>query len=315
MSQEKLFELVYILLDKKTMTAKNLARHFNVSERTIYRWTESLAVAGIPVYATKGKGGGISIVENYALDKTILTDEEKFSIISSLKAVAKLSGNDCSGKISAEKTASEKLGRLVSKNTDWLEVDFSPWSPNGKNINEIFNVIKKSIIEKQQVEFDYFSINKKTEHRTVQPWKIIFRGMGWYFYGWCNMRSAPRYFKLNRICNLRTLNKKVLIEEAEAECERKTSGANEKEIPLIEITALVLNRELYRIMDEFAVCTVEKFSSESSIVKFNAPQFDWLIPFLLSFGSDIKIISPEKIQSKFSLEVKKMSLRLNEKVN
>ncbi|UKI55103.1 MAG: WYL domain-containing protein [Treponema succinifaciens] len=51
-----------------------------------------------------------------------------------------------------------------------------------KNINGIFNKLKNAIIEKQQVEFDYFSLNKKTEHRTVQPWKIVFRGVGWYFF-------------------------------------------------------------------------------------------------------------------------------------
>lgn len=82
---------------------------------------------------------------------------------------------------------------------------------------------------------------------------------------------------------------------------------------MIEITAQVSDNELYRILDEFAVCKVEKFSSETSIVKFNAPEVSWLVPFLLSFGSAIKIIFPEKIKEQFSLEVKKMSAHLNEK--
>ena len=79
MSQKNLFELVYILLDKKSVTAKNLAEHFGVSERTILRWAESLAEAGVPVYSTQGRYGGFSIAENYVLDKTIFTDEEKCS--------------------------------------------------------------------------------------------------------------------------------------------------------------------------------------------------------------------------------------------
>lgn len=313
MSQQKLFELVYILLDKKSITAKKLSEHFGVSERTIYRWAESLAEAGVPVYSTQGRAGGFAIAENYALDKTIFTDEEKCSVVSSLKAVAKLTGSECSVKNSAEKTAVQKLSRFASKNTDWLELDFSPWNPQGKNINEIFNKLKNAVIEKHQIEFDYFSLNKKTEHRTVQPWKIVFRSVGWYFYGWCNVRCAPRYFKLNRICNLKVLNKKVCMEEKEFETEQKKFYSAEKEIPMIEITAQVADSELYRIMDEFAVCKVEKFSLESSIVKFNAPEINWLVPFLLSFGSAIKIIFPEKIKKQFSIEVKKMSAQLKEK--
>ena len=313
MSQKNLFELVYILLDKKSVTAKNLAEHFGVSERTIYRWAESLAEAGVPIYSTQGRGGGFAIAENYTLDKTIFTDEEKCSVVSSLKAVAKLAGGECSCKNSAEKTAAQKLNGFVAKNSDWLELDFSPWNPQGKNINEIFNKLKNAIIEKQQVEFDYFSLNKKTEHRTVQPWKIVFRGVGWYFYGWGNVRCAPRYFKLNRICNLKVLNKKVFMEEKEFGIEQENSYSAEKEISMIEITAQVADNELYRILDEFAICKVEKFSSESSIVKFNAPEISWLVPFLLSFGSAIKIIFPEKIKEQFSLEVKKMSARINEK--
>lgn len=312
MSQKNLFELVYILLDKKSVTAKNLAEHFGVSERTILRWAESLAEAGVPVYSTQGRYGGFAIAENYVLDKTIFTDEEKCSVVSSLKAVAKLTGSEHSCKNSAEKTAVQKLSKFAKKNTDWLELDFSPWNPQGKNINGIFNKLKNAIIEKQQVEFDYFSLNKKTEHRTVQPWKIVFRGVGWYFYGWCNVRCAPRYFKLNRICNLKVLNKKVFMEEKFG-AEQKNSCSTEKEISMIEITAQVSDNELYRILDEFAVCKVEKFSSETSIVKFNAPEVSWLVPFLLSFGSAIKIIFPEKIKEQFSLEVKKMSARLNEK--
>ena len=91
MSQKNLFELVYILLDKKSVTAKNLAEHFGVSERTILRWAESLAEAGVPVYSTQGRYGGFSIAENYVLDKTIFTDEEKW--IEFLKAEQKVVHN------------------------------------------------------------------------------------------------------------------------------------------------------------------------------------------------------------------------------
>lgn len=58
MQINRLFEIVYILLDKKNITANELAEHFEVSKRTILRDIETLTIAGIPIYTTKGKGGG-----------------------------------------------------------------------------------------------------------------------------------------------------------------------------------------------------------------------------------------------------------------
>ena len=51
MQTELLFELTYILLDKKSVTASEMAEHFGVSRRTIYRWLDALNLAGVPVVA------------------------------------------------------------------------------------------------------------------------------------------------------------------------------------------------------------------------------------------------------------------------
>ena len=81
MQINRLFEIIYILLDKKTVTANELAKKFEVSSRTIYRDVEILSGAGIPIYTTKGKGGGISILDNFILDKSVISKEEQSAII------------------------------------------------------------------------------------------------------------------------------------------------------------------------------------------------------------------------------------------
>ena len=64
----RLFEIVYLLMQKKKITAKELANRFEVSTRTIYRDIEILSRANIPVYATKGKEGGIGLLDEYVLN-------------------------------------------------------------------------------------------------------------------------------------------------------------------------------------------------------------------------------------------------------
>lgn len=90
MQINRLFEIIYILLDKKTVTANDLAKKFEVSSRTIYRDIEILSGAGIPIYTTKGKGGGISILDNFILDKSVISKEEQSAIITALTAMSVL---------------------------------------------------------------------------------------------------------------------------------------------------------------------------------------------------------------------------------
>ncbi|ABR49936.1 Helix-turn-helix, type 11 domain protein [Alkaliphilus metalliredigens QYMF] len=84
---KRLFEIVYILLSKGRVTAKELSERFEVSQRTIYRDLESLSIAGIPVYTEKGRRGGISLLPEFTLNRSLLTEQEQEEIISALQAL------------------------------------------------------------------------------------------------------------------------------------------------------------------------------------------------------------------------------------
>ena len=68
----RLLGMIYILMRKGTVTAAELAERFEVSVRTIYRDMDTLSAAGIPIYAKKGKNGGICLTEQFVLDKMLL---------------------------------------------------------------------------------------------------------------------------------------------------------------------------------------------------------------------------------------------------
>lgn len=64
MKISRLLEMILLLMDRKMISAKELAQYFEVSERTIYRDVDTLSMAGIPIYAIKGRNGGISLMEH-----------------------------------------------------------------------------------------------------------------------------------------------------------------------------------------------------------------------------------------------------------
>lgn len=110
MQINRLFKIIYLILEHKTITAAELATHFEVSRRTIYHNIETLSQAGIPVYMTKGNGGGISLLPDFVLNKAALTEHERMDILSAITAVRAVD-------LSGENKAFDKVSTmLVNRN-------------------------------------------------------------------------------------------------------------------------------------------------------------------------------------------------------
>ena len=297
---ENLFELTYILLEKRQVTAGEMAEHFGVSQRTIYRWVDALNLAGVPVYSTKGKGGGIHVSEKYALDKTVFTDAEKAEILSSLNALNALSGQ--------KNSAVSKFRSLVSsdKNTDWIEVDFSPWNPKMQEIRKLFSLLKRAVIDCKKVSFDYFPRDGFCTNRTVHPWKIVFRGQAWYLYGYCETKCINLYFKLSRMMNLKILSEKVQSEYFTKIEDKEYKGYTEESSPLVTLKMKVSNEDLSRILDDFKADSIEEDTPQTKILTMTVHKMPWLVDYLLSFGSRLTLLEPEEIIKELKTEIHKM---------
>ena len=86
MQVDRLFEIMYVLLERQTISAGELAARLEVSTRTVYRDVERLCQAGMPIYTSRGKGGGISILPDFVFNKAALTREEKQHVAASVRA-------------------------------------------------------------------------------------------------------------------------------------------------------------------------------------------------------------------------------------
>ncbi len=273
----RLFEILYILIQKKKVTAKELAEKFEVSTRTIYRDIEALSQANIPVYMSKGKDGGIGILEEYVLNKYILSEKEQNQILFALQSLEKM---NCE----TEKDILDKMSIIFNKKVnDWIKIDFSDWSTSKENT---FQIIKSSILNKQIIEFTYYnSIGEKTL-RIVEPLQIWFKDKCWYLIAYCRLKKDYRFFKLTRIKEI-----KVIEENFEREMPKRSENPKKLKKILLE---LEISKEMaYRVYDEFDINQIHEKENGNFIIKVEFPENEWVYSFILSFGEYVKVISPE----------------------
>jgi len=283
MKNNRLFGIIYLLLSNDSMTARELAKYFEVSTRTIYRDIETLSELNIPIYMSKGKNGGISLLDNYKFDKTLLTDEEQNQILFSLQGINKLQiDND---------NIYEKMKNIFAKSDEtWFEVDFSVWGKSDEH-KENFETIKNAIINKNMIEFSYFSSYGTHTLRKVEPLKLCFKYNSWYLYGFDKGKQDFRFFKIMRIKNLVQLDETF---ERVIEYEKKIA----KKPPQIIKLVLQINRKLsYRVYDEFEESSIKELDNESFIVTVEFPYNDWIYGYILSFGENVKVLEPENVKN------------------
>jgi putative transcriptional regulator len=292
MQINRLFEMVHILLNKKNVTAKELAEHFEVSIRTVYRDIETLTFAGIPVYSSRGKNGGIRLLESYVLNKTLISQDEQNEILYALQSLKAASYPEVEEIL-------EKMSLIFNKSSDnWIEIDFSRY---GAEDSTLFENIKKAILNKKTVNFTYHNTKGEKSQRTADPLKIWFKEKAWYLFAYCHEKKSIRQFKINRIKGL------TLTEEHFDKSMEDFEINDEKEaVKRVKVIAEIDKSQAYRVYDEFSEENINKMKDGNFEVIMENPENEWVYGYLLSFGEYLKVKEPERIKKILSDKIEKM---------
>ncbi len=286
MKIDRLLAITTILLNRGTVKAFELAEKFEVSTRTIYRDIDTLSAAGVPVYTSKGAGGGISLMEGYSFDKTLLSAKESESILLALQTLQATN-------IPEIDHIMEKFGALFQKTsvTDWVQVDFSPWG-SGSSENDKFNLIRRCILKRELMQFDYVGSGGIRSKRKVEPTTLQFKSSTWYLKAWCTEKKDFRIFRLSRIHNalpageffVRRINLNNTANKEENNC--NVVNLRLKFKPWVE----------YRLYDGYKDNLIKRKEDGSLELKVSFPEDEWVYGYLLSYGPDVEVIEPPHIR-------------------
>ena len=297
MKLERLLAIIVLLLNQKKMSARDLADYFEVSERTIYRDIEAINRAGIPVVSYQGREGGFGIIDTYKMDRNILTRDE-FSML-----IMALTGMKATLDDKRLDYILEKIKNLIpakdllalKKHNEHIVIDIKGWK-SSKEIKGRFELIKKSIEERNVISFFYTSAKGEETERKVEPMVIVAKGFTWYLYSYCLKRKDFRVFRLSRIKDVKVTDDIFTMREVPKDFSWKELWY--KKVPLVDIVMKFKAELRVKVEDYFCKEHIKYCEDGSMVVKIQDPGNEWTMGMILSFGAGVELLEPQYMREK-----------------
>lgn len=302
MKIDRLIGILSILLQKDKVTARELAEKFEVSRRTIVRDVEDINKAGIPIVTTQGQGGGISIMEGFRIDRTLLSSADMKSILAGLQSLDSVSNSN------RYRQLMEKLSvrqSAVSNTDSQMVIDLSSWKKSA--VSNKIEIIQAAMEQGEKISFSYYAPSGDS-HREIEPYRLVFQWSSWYVWGYCTLRQDYRMFKLTRMADLKRTDKPCSVRDIpEYVCDKlmHTKGG-------IEAVVWFDKSVKWRIIDEFGT-ELPQFDADGNILL----RFTWsdalsFYQYILSFGEQAEIVSPKIFRHEFQKILEKMTKKYTE---
>ncbi|BBI33411.1 helix-turn-helix transcriptional regulator [Cohnella abietis] len=281
---ERLISIIMILLKKNIVSTNEFAQLFNVSKRTILRDMETLSLSSIPIYSIHGVNGGYGIMDEYKVDKRLLSSSDLENILTALGGLEQIL-------ISEEvEITIKKIEAMVSPLSLKSSIQLSFYNWEGRSeVNQTLKTCQESILKRRLVSFDYIDKNGTTSNRIVEPYQLHFSEMSWYLKGFCLHRMSNRTFKLSRIDKLNMDEKTFIPREYLLEQEPEASYQPQ----LVAIKALISPSIKDQFIERYGRKSIENYSAEFLLATIYVPQGSTGFQFLASFGTNLHVVEPK----------------------
>lgn len=289
MKIDRMIGILSVLLQKDKVTAPYLAEKFEVSRRTINRDIEDLCRAGIPLVTTQGANGGISIMDGYKMDSTLLTSSDMQDILAGLRSLDSVSGTNQVAQLMEKLSAGSSA---LMPGSQSILIDLSSWYKD--SLVPKIRMLREATDAGRTVRFQYYSPTGESS-REIEPYYLIFRWAGWYVWGYCTARGDYRLFKLNRMTGLRP-----------GETFKKRQAplpdlSNERLFPCVyRVKALIEPMYRWRLVEEYGSDCFSVQEDGRLLFSFGFTDEESILGWILSFRGKAELLEPEELREKLS---------------
>ena len=203
---DRLFRLVQLVRGRRLSTARFIAGHLEVSERTVYRDIADLMAQGVPI---EGEAGvGYRMRAGFDLPPLMFTNDEAQSLVAATRVAMSRLDDGLAGHL--ETALSKILAALPAgarAAADSVAV-FAPAQAVDAAARTRLRILREATTTRSKVRLRYLDLKEAASERVVRPLGCVYWGDVWTLASWCESRRAFRTFRIDRIVELEALEER-----------------------------------------------------------------------------------------------------------
>lgn len=296
MKIDRLISVIMILLERQRASIPELAKICEVSPRTISRDLETINQAGIPIVSYPGLHGGVGIMENYKMEKRLFSTADVTTLLMGLGCIrSSLSGHEVVNALAKVKgLIPEEQRREIELRAGRLTIDMTPWVGKSGHA-EAIETIQQALEQNRLLQFAYTDRQGQKSSRTVEPYRLLLKGMRWYLDGYSLERKDFRLFKLTRMCEV------ILSDTGFAPRDYHPKDKVQPKFQdrnIVTVTVRVKGDAVKRMEELFGTDTFTSADGAWRTAQISFTDDARGYRFLLGFGADCVCIAPEYVRKK-----------------
>ncbi|MES2474490.1 MAG: YafY family protein [Verrucomicrobiota bacterium] len=296
---DRLTGMILLLQGQRVITAEQIAAHFEISVRTVYRDLSALGEAGVPILAEAGVG--YSLMGGYHMPPVMFTEDEAAALFMSAELTAPVA--DESLRQSLRSALLKVRSVLPQEKKDYLRqlhgkvgILSRPSGPEERR--ESLMPIQRAVARRLCLRISYNTANRGAiSERVVEPMGLVFYSRQWHLIAWCRWRREMRDFRLDRMTawelidecfeNHADFSVKEFLHES-IECRELTPAS-----VLIEPSIL----ERFRAEMHGTPVAEELLADGSVVMELLAFSLPWFAEWLLGYGARVEALEPPELRS------------------
>lgn len=290
---ERLNGIIYLIKERKRISASEIADFFEVSLRTVYRDIDALAQINVPIISYEGVGGGYEIEYDYFLPTVQLTDEELNLLMLSLMVGKEI---QVPGSGLTHEMLSLKLKNALLLQQDqnasafWENCVFYTGNIHPTNYpDHILEMLIDGFEQKCKLRITYFTpLTNEVKQRLISPFRLEYDLGGWYLVAYCHLRSSKRMFRLDRIRSLE-------LTSLRSESEKCLTFIDAEKVALEAGCTVEIDVDLYRLVLQDAVMNGHKIIGEDPLMLRLYAHKDMILELAMRNPNKFRVLEPESL--------------------